>query len=269
MSNQQHTRSSDEHNRGGVAALAPPPAPAFSSAHVGEDPSPAGDGKNGKGNGGHGGPGGSTKTIQSYFYRPSNTSAVRTLASSYGPLVDASGQSHALVGAPPGEEVDLSGWDGDSTSGQGESHQPGNSAPPVGRVGRTASTGMLDSGVGGGGGGDTGSLQHRSATLENEGTGHGQHEQGTARKRGGSGVGSFAGRDGSRKASNNESGVEGPGVTRLKEAEAQVAQLRKELDRANLERGSMELMVRKGGTVFYSHLCFTCAPFYPLRSSEI
>lgn len=247
-SNQHHTRSSDEHARGGVAALAPPPAPASSSLHVGEEPSPAGDGKNGKGNSGHGGLGGSTKTIQSYFYRPSNTSAVRTLASSYGPLNDASGHSHALVGAPPGEEVDLSGWDGDSASGHGESHPPGNSAQPVIKVGRTASTGMLGSGVGrGGGGSDTGSLQRRSATLENESTGH---EQGSARKRGGSGVGSFAGRDGSHKALNNESGGEELAATRAKEAEAQVVQLRKELDRANLERGSMESMVRMEGTVF-------------------
>lgn len=162
--------------------------------------------------------------------------------------------------------MDLSGLDGDSTSGHGESHTP-NSAQPVMKVGRTASTGMLGSGVGrGGGNGDTGSLQCRSATLENEGTGH---EQGSARKRGGSGVGSFAGRDGSHKASNNEIGDEELAATRLKEVETQVAQLRKELDRANLERGSMESMVRMSGTIFYSQLCFTRGPFYPLRSSGI
>ncbi|CAM9101773.1 unnamed protein product [Ascophyllum nodosum] len=239
---QQHSRTSDAHARGGVA-LVPPPAPALGSFQGGGEMSPAGDGKILKagGGGGQGGPGGSTKTIQSYFYRPSSASAVQNLALSYG-AGDAIGQSYARGGGgSPGEEVDLSGIDGDSKNGHVE---PVNFAQPqaqtVSKVGRTGSAGGMGSngggGTGNGGAGDVGSLQHSSVALEKE------QDQAISRRRGENGGGGIAGREGlQRGLSERDEGGDAL-AARLREAEVQVARLKRELDRAHLERSSMESM---------------------------
>ena len=228
--------------------------------------SPAGDGKILKagGGGGQGGPGGSTKTIQSYFYRPSSASAVQNLALSYG-AGDAIGQSYARGGGgSPGEEVDLSGIDGDSKNGHVE---PVNFAQPqaqtVSKVGRTGSAGGMGSngggGTGNGGAGDVGSLQHSSVALEKE------QDQAISRRRGENGGGGIAGREGlQRGLSERDEGGDAL-AARLREAEVQVARLKRELDRAHLERSSMESMVREA----YFPLVFSecCLHTIPLRST--
>ncbi len=216
---------------GGAAA----PAAAVAATH-GAEFSPSSDGKSGKG-GGQLAQAGATKTIQSYFYKPSNGTAMQNLAASYG-AGELGGQTRAVSGLP--QEVDLSGADGDSSRGE-PSH-----AQPIARIGRTGSTG----GGGGGGGGDGRSLQHRfSSAVSSAGDGGvGQpqqgHQQGQSRAQAAA-LGGWGG--GSTDGTLTESGQGSVEKLqeRLKEAKAVEAQLRKELARSNLERGSMETMVSR------------------------
>lgn len=211
------------------------PTAAAGSTTQGADFSPPSEGRSGKG-GGHAAPAGATKTIQSYFYKPSNSTAVQNLAASYGTLEPA-GQARAASGLP--NEVDLSGADEDSHRGEPSL------APPLAKVGRSGSTGA----VGGGGAGDGRSLQqrfsHAVSSAGDQSAGQAQHGhrhvvQGRAQmaELADGGVGSA---DGEQAGSDREA-VEKLHES-LREAKALETQLRKELARANLERGSMETMV--------------------------
>jgi len=203
-------------------------APGGAGASHGAEFSPSSDGKSGRG-GGQLAPAGASKTIQSYFYKPSNGTAVQNLAASYG-AGELGGQARAVSGLP--QEVDLSGADGDSCRGE-----PSN-AQPIARIGRSDSTG----------GGDGRSLQHRfSSAVSSAGDGgFGQpqqgHQKGQSRAQA---VALAGGGGGSSDGTQAESGQESVEKLqeRLREAKAVEAQLRKELARANLERGSMETMV--------------------------
>lgn len=198
----------------------------------GADFSPPSDGRSGKG-GGQAAPGGATKTIQSYFYKPSNGTAVQNLAASYG-TGELAGQARAASGLP--QEVDLSGADGDSDRGAPSLAQP------MAKIGRSGSTGTVN------GGADGRSLQHRfSHAVSSAGDqGVGQAQQGhrlvQSRAQGsGSADGGGGNADGEQAGSDQEA-VEKL-QERLREAKALETQLRKELARAKLERGSMETMV--------------------------
>lgn len=230
---------------GGVAAS----AAAVGTTH-GAEFSPSSDGKGGKG-GGQLAQAGATKTIQSYFYKSSNGTAVQNLAASYG-AGELGGQTRAVSGLP--KEVDLSGADGDSSRGEPSYAQP------VARVGRSGSTGT----VGDGGGGDGRSLQHHfSNALSSAGDGDvvGQpqqgHQQGQSRAQAVALVGGGVGANGPQTESGQES-VEKL-RERLREANALEAQLRKELARANLERGSMETMVGRVRLVLHGNR-LSCHP---------
>lgn len=179
--------------------------------------------------------GGATKTIQSYFFKPSNGSGMQALAVSY-----ASGETGG-----GGGEVDLSGvddekWDGESVPSQGQ-HRT------ISRIGRNGSAGGVN------GGNTVGSLQHRfsnaaasAAIDQGVGQGHNRRQDGhsTAGGAGGAGVGGGVrvGEKMETQAAQGHESVEGL-LARLRDAEALAKRLRKELDRANLERGGMETMV--------------------------
>lgn len=220
------------------------------------DLSPPGGGRSGKGTGGtangagggQAGVGGTTKTIQSYFFTPSNDSAVQALAACYGGG-DAAGHAGAVSVLP--REVDLSGADCDSL------HVEPGKGQPVARLARSGSTGgqgIGGQGGGGGGGGesDGGSPRHRPShpvsSLGEHGPCQGQHGQWQPQSRAqetilaGGGVGGGNGREDTQVGHESMEQLS----TRLREAEALAARLRKELDRANLERGSMESMVGRG-----------------------
>lgn len=209
------------------------PAAAGSMAQ-GADFSPPSDGRSGKG-GGQAAPGGATKTIQSYFYKPSNSTAVQNLAASYG-TGEVAGQARAASGLP--NEVDLSGADEDSHRGEPSLAQP------IARIGRSGSTGT----VGGGGAADGRSLQHRFAhavsSAGDQGVGQAQqgHRQVQSRAQGVGLAGGGMGSPDGEQAGTDQETVEKL-HERLGDAKALEDQLRKELARANLERGSMETMV--------------------------
>ena len=181
---------------------------------------------------------GTTKTIQSYFFKPSNGSAVQGLASSYG-----AGDPAAAAPSRLPAEVDLSGADGDSHPGK-----PGQ-AQPIAKLGRSGSSGGLGNGVGHGE-----SLQRRfshaaASAAEEQGSGQ-QAQQGQcqAQDRGhtvgpaGGGGGSADGGNDGRSGSAQPDSVDKLNA-RLREAKTVEDQLRRELSRANLERSSMESMV--------------------------
>lgn len=223
--------ASDPPAGGGGGAAAP--AAAVGATH-GAEFSPSSDGKSGKG-GGQLTQAGATKTIQSYFYKPSNGTALQNLAASYG-AGELGGQTHPVSGLP--QEVDLSGADGDSSRGE-PSH-----AQQIARIGRSGPTGS----GGGGGGSDGRSLQHRfSSAISSAGDGGvGQPQQGCQQGQSrAQEITLVGGGTGSADATQTEIGQESVEKLqeRLSEAKAVEAQLRKELARANLERGSMETMV--------------------------
>ncbi|CAM9499039.1 unnamed protein product [Pylaiella littoralis] len=220
--------SADRLAVGGVAFV-PPPA-VGSTAH-GADFSPSSDSKSDKG-GGQVAQTGATKTIQSYFFKPSIGTAVQNLAASYG-----TGESAGQTASVLPKEYDLSGADGDSCRGE-SSH-----ARPMAIVGRSGSTGTIS----GGGGTDGKSMQHRFShavqSAGDQGVGQAQHGHPQAQNRK-LVIGSAGG--GGRGADGVQAGVE-QGILEnlqesLREAKAVEIQLRKELARANLERGSMETM---------------------------
>lgn len=210
----------------------PPPPPAL-NALQGADFSPPSGGRGGRG-GGQPAQSGVTKTIQSYFFKPSNGSAVQNLASSYG-VGDPLGQLRPASGLP--RDVDISGADSESSRSE-MGHDP-----QMARVGRSGLMGVL----GGREGDGRTSNQHRFSQaglppVEGQGVGQAHQEQRQAQSRGeAAGLGGAAGKD-SGQAGNDQANVEKLS-TRLREAEALAARLRKELDRANLERSSMESMV--------------------------
>ncbi|CAM9986686.1 unnamed protein product [Scytosiphon promiscuus] len=196
--------------------------------------SPPSGGKSGKG-GGQAAASGASKTIQSYFFKPPNSTAVQNLAASYG-TGEAAGQLRATSGLP--KEVDLSGADGDSRG-------DGSRAQPMARISRSASTGA----GGGGGESDGRSLHHRfsqaAQAAEDQGGQQGEgrlqaQRRGQALGQAGAGVESAPSANDARTWSERES-VEKL-HERLGEAKLLEAQLRKELARANLERASMETM---------------------------
>lgn len=220
---------------GSEGAFAQPQA-AVSLAQRAEFSPPSG-GRSGKG-GGQVAPSGASKTIQSYFFKPPNSTAVQNLAASYGTSEPAA-QTRAASGLP--KEVDLSGADGDSCRGEA------NIAQPIARISRSASTGT------GGTGGESGgrSLQnrfsHAAQAAEDQGACQAQRGQMQAQRQGqalgpaGDGGGTASGANDVRARSERDS-VEKL-HERLGEAKLLDAQLRKELARANLERASMETMV--------------------------
>lgn len=226
----------------------PTPAPPGSSAAQGGGLSPASGGRSSRGGGQAAAMAGTTKTIQSYFFKPSNGSAVQDLASSYG-----AGDPAAPSRLPA--EVDLSGADGDSHHGK-----PGQ-AQPIAKLGRSGSSGGLGNGVGHGE-----SLQRRfshaaASTVEDQALGQ-QAQQGQCQAQGrghavgppGGGGGSADGGNDGRSDSAQQDSVEKLNG-RLREAKTVEDQLRKELSRANLERSSMESMVGwlwEGGGWFIS-----------------
>lgn len=232
---------------GGVASVPPPVA---GSIAQGADFSPSSEGRSGRG-GGQVAPAGATKTIQSYFYKPSSGTAVQNLAASYG-AGEFAGQARAASGLP--NEVDLSGADGDSNRGEPSLAQP------MAKIGRSSSTGS----VGGGGAGDGRSLQHRfsnaAASAGDQGVGQAQHGHRHAQNRA---LGSGLAGGGVGSASGQQAGSEQETLERLheslKEAKALEAQLRKELARANLERGSMETMVGRAADLAGKPACGCCS----------
>lgn len=178
-------------------------------------------------------PAGATKTIHSYFFKPSNGTAVQNLAASYG-TGEPAGQTVSVLP----KEYDLSGADGDSFRGE-----PSN-AQPMARVGRSGSTGT----IGGGGGADGKSMPHRLSfavqSAGDERVSPAQRGQPQSQSRT-QAVGSAGAGGGSVESV--QTGVEQERVEKLqgnlREAKALEVQLRKELARANLERASMETMV--------------------------
>lgn len=214
----------------GGGALVPPPA--VGSITHGADFSPSSDSKSGKG-GGQGAPAGSTKTIQSYFFKPSNGTAVQNLAASYG-----TGELAAHTASVLPKEYDLSGADGDG--GRGEpSH-----AQPMVRVGRSGSTGT----IGGGGEADGKSMQHRFShavqSVGDQGVSQAQpgHPQAQSRTKAIGLAGASGGSTDDVQTGLGQDRLEKLQDS-LREAKALEIQLRKELERAKLERGSMETMV--------------------------
>ncbi|CAM9459795.1 unnamed protein product, partial [Laminaria digitata] len=115
----------------------PPPAPPGVSAAQGGELSPPSGGRSSRGGGGQAAAmAGTTKTIQSYFFKPSNGSAVQDLAASYGAGDPAAAAAAAAAPSRLPFEVDLSGADGaDGDSHHGKSGQ----APPLAKVGRSGS----------------------------------------------------------------------------------------------------------------------------------
>lgn len=217
----------------------PPPAPTFSVAE-GAELSPPSGGRGVK-SGGHVMHPGTTKTIKSYFSKPSNSSAVQNLAASYG-AGDPLGQTQSVSSLP--KEVDLSSSDIDA------SHIEASHSLLAAREGRSNSTG----GSTGGGGGEGVSLQRRFAHGASPAADShvGQAYQGQRQAQGHAhalglasvGAGTLPGRD-NVEGDKTHKDVEKLAV-KLREAEALAGRLRKELDRAHLERGSMESMVRFG-----------------------
>lgn len=232
---QSPDRPDQEWNQPSQKPVAGTPADALTAAGSmaqGADFSPPSDGRSGNG-GGQAAPAGSTKTIQSYFYKPSNSTAVQNLAASYG-TGEVAGQARAASALP--NEVDLSGADEDSLRVESSFPQP------MATIGRSGSTGTV-----GGGAGDGRPLQHRfSHAVSSTGDqGVGQAEQGHRQTQGraqgaGSAGGGVGSADGEQAGANQEMAKL---QERLREATALETQLRKELARANLERGSMETMV--------------------------
>lgn len=214
----------------GGGALVPPPA--VGSTTHGGDFSPSSDSKSGKG-GGQVAPAGSTKTIQSYFFKPSNGTAVQHLAASYG-TGELAGQSASVLP----KEYDLSGADGDSCRGE-PSH-----AQPMARVGRSGSTGT----IGGGGEADGKSMQHRFShavqSVGEQGVSQAQpgHPQAQSRTQAIGLAGACGGSTDDVQTGLGQARLEKLQDS-LREAKALEIQLRKELDRVKLERGSMETMV--------------------------
>eukprot|EP00903_Cladosiphon_okamuranus_P007033 g6838.t1 len=233
---QSPDRPDQEWNQPSQKPVAGTPADALTTAGSmaqGADFSPPSDGRSGKG-GGQAAPAGSTKTIQSYFYKPSNSTAVHNLAASYG-TGEAPDQARAASALP--NEVDLSGADEDSHRGELSFPQP------MAKIGRSGSIGT----VGGGGTGDGRSLQHRfahavsSAGDQDMGQVQQGHRQILSRAPGVGSAGGAVGNADGEQAGTDQETVEKL-HERLQEAKALETQLRKELARANLERGSMETM---------------------------
>lgn len=217
-------------------ALPPPAPPGLNGAQGGGELSPPSGGRSSRGGGQAAAMAGTTKTIQSYFFKPSNGSAVQDLASSYGAGDPASAAAPSRLPA----EVDLSGADGDSHNGK-----PGQ-AQPIAKLGRSGSSGGLGLGNGVGHGE---SLQRRfshaaAAAAEDQASGQ-QAQQGQCQAQGrGHAVGPAGGGGGNdvRSSSAQQDSVEKLNA-KLREAKAVEEQLRRELSRANLERSSMESMV--------------------------
>lgn len=252
------TRTSSDALTGNVGAFPPPPPPpppAFNVAH-GADYSPPSGGRSGKG-GTQAAPASSTKTIQSYFFKSPNGSAVQNLASSYG-AGDVADPSRAASGLPT--DVDLGGADGE------HGHGGLGYAEPMARVGRSGSTGELAGGGRGDGGPLHRRLSHAALPIGDHSTVQSPQGQWHAPSRGqaaglaGTEAASVVG-DYGAQAGREQQNIERLGA-RLSDAEALAARLRKELDRANLERGSMETMVRlcfRGGcnaALIVSPCCF-------------
>ena len=217
-----------------VAGTPADPLAAAGSMAQGADFSPPSDGRSGKGGGQAAAAAAATKTIQSYFYKPSNSTAVQNLAASYG-TGEVAGQARPASALP--NEVDLSGADEDSHRGEPSFPQP------MAKIGRSGSTGAV-----GGGAGDGRSLQHRfshaASSAGDQGVGQAQqgHRQVQSRAQGvGLAAESVGSTDGEQAGTDQET-VEKL-HERLREAKALETRLRKELARANLERGSMETMV--------------------------
>lgn len=178
---------------------------------------------------------GAAKTIQSYFFKPSNGLGVQTLSARYG-TGEGSGMTNGTTGLP--REVDLSGTDDEKLQAeQGQSQT-------MARVGRSGSPGGMGGGI---------SLQQRfshvASAAGDQGGGQGQGQR-TTHNRGPDGA---SGAGGGVKAVDNEDALTAReqeslenAYAKLREAEALEKRLRKELDRANLERTSMESMVRMG-----------------------
>ncbi|CAM9104732.1 unnamed protein product [Ectocarpus fasciculatus] len=231
-SKQNHTvaGTSSDPPTGGDSTFAPPPS-TISTAQ-GADFSPPSGGRSGKG-GGQAPPVAASKTIQSYFFKPSNGTAVQNLAASYGAGELGPGQMRAASGLP--QEVDLSGADGDSCRGEPSFAQP------VARIGRSGSTGTVR---GGDGKVPHHRLSHAAPSAGDQGVD--QAQQANAQSRGqaadpaGGGMARAAGAN-TGLAGNEQEGLEML-HDRLREAKSVERELRNELARANLERGSMETM---------------------------
>lgn len=224
-------------------------SPAALTPGIGPESSPQSGARGGKSGaagyiagGGHGGPAGVTKTIQSYFLKPSNGLAVQALAASYA------GEPEAMVnegGGSPKEVVYLSGADDESL--QGAERIQSRAAGKVDKISPTARASLAE-----------GVSLHQGFLNVASGDQSGGQAQGQgqkalfARGQGGSDVGSSRrGQDEKVKVQTNPGHV--PQVTpeamenalgRLKEAENLAKRLQKDLDRANLERSGMESMVR-------------------------
>lgn len=211
---------------GGDNTFALPPS------SISTDFSPPSGGRSGKG-GGQAPPAAASKTIQSYFFKPSNGTAVQNLAASYGAGEVVAGQMRAASGLP--QEVDLSGADGDSCRGESSFAQP------IARIGRSGSTGSVR---GGDGRAAYHRLSHAAPSAGAEGVD--QAHQVSAQSRG-QAVDPAGG--GMARAAGANTGLAGSEQDleklhdRLREAKAVERELRNELARANLERGSMETMV--------------------------
>lgn len=218
----------------------PPPAPPTTAAQ-GPECSPQSGRRGGAGAAGatSGGQGGATKTIQSYFFKPSNGSGVQALAASY-----ASGEIGG-GGIGGGGEVDLSGvddkWDGESVLSHGRHRS-------ISRIGRNGSAG------GANGGNAVGSLQHRfssaaasAATDQGVGQGHNRRQDGLSTAGGAGAANSGGARVDEKVETQAGRGQESIDIllAKLRDSEALAKRLRKELERANLERGSMETVVSR------------------------
>ncbi|CBJ26310.1 Tousled-like protein kinase [Ectocarpus siliculosus] len=199
---------------------------------AGADFSPPSAERSGKGSG-QAPPVAASKTIQSYFFKPSNGTAVQNLAASYGAGEVAAGQMRAASGLP--QEVDLSGADGDSYRGEPTFAQP------IARIGRSGSTGTVR-------GGDGRAPHHRlSHTAPSAGDqGVDQAQQVNAQSRGQAVDPAGGGMERAAGANTGMAGSEQESLEklhdRLREAKSVERELRNELARANLERGSMETM---------------------------
>lgn len=161
---------------------------------------------------------------------------MQALAASY-----ASGEG-GVSGVGGGVEVDLSGVDDEK--GDGESLRSQGLHRAMARNGKSGSLGAS-------GGNAVGSLQHRTLNAAASATadqgvvqGHGRRQDGHSTG-GGNAAGGGGARGGEKadtQAAQSQENVESL-LVRLREEEASVKRLRKELDRANLERSGMEAMV--------------------------
>ncbi|CAB1098920.1 unnamed protein product [Ectocarpus sp. CCAP 1310/34] len=203
------------------------------STAQGAEFSPPSGGRSGKG-GGQAPPLAASKTIQSYFFKPSNGTAVQNLAASYGAGEVAAGQMRAASGLP--QEVDLSGADGDSCRGEPSFAQP------IARTGRSGLTGTVR---GGDGRAPHHRLLHAAPSAGDQGVDQApqviSQSRGQAVDPAGERMARAAGANIGMAGSEQESLEKVH--DRLREAKSVERELRNELARANLERGSMETMV--------------------------